>query len=206
MIKIPVITICGLLSACAANAQIQRAGILASNQAVSFPVSGIPATAYSQFHPGLDVFAEKAFGNKERHRWVLSANAGFNYHRFFQTALRLYGWGEYQYNAGSTWKIRAGLGLGYLHAFPDYEQFVKNKDGVWDRVSPVSGRPQFLAGLGFGVSRALKKDTPDGLRLELRLRTFLQAPFAGSYVPLLPCNALMLGISAPWPLKKGGKS
>lgn len=206
MIKIPLITICGLLSACAVSAQIQRAGILASNQAVSFPVSGIPATAYTQFHPGLDVFAERAFGNKERHQWVLSANAGANYHRFFQTALRLYGWGEYQYQPTSGWKLRAGLGLGYLHAFPDYEQFVKNKDGGWDPVSPAKGRPQFLAGLGFGVSRALKKDEPDGLRLELRLRTFLQAPFAGSYVPLLPSNALMLGISAPWPLKKGGKS
>jgi hypothetical protein len=206
MIKIPVITICGLLSACAANAQIQRVGILASNQAVSLPVSGIPATTYSQFHPGLDLFAEKSFGSKEHHQWVLSANAGMNYHRFFQTALRLYGWGEYQYNLNERWDIRAGLGLGYLHAFPDYEQFVKNKDGGWDLVSPVAGRPQFLAGLGFGVSRALKQDKPDGMKLELRLRTFLQARFAGSYIPLLPSNALMLGISAPWPMKKGAKS
>jgi hypothetical protein len=52
----------------------------------------------------------------------------------------------------------------------------------------------------------LKKDAPDGIRLELRLRSFLQAPFAGSYVPLLPSNALMFGISTPWPMKKGVKS
>jgi len=206
MNKIYIAIIPSLFVFSGASAQIQRFGILASNQAVSFPVSGLPATAYSQFHPGLDVFAERAFGQKERHRWVLSANAGLNYHRFFQTALRLYAWGEYQYNISERWNIRAGLGLGYLHAFPDYEQFEKKADGSWKKVSPVAGRPQFLAGGGFGVSRALKKDAPDGIRLELRLRTFLQAPFAGSYVPLLPSNALMLGISAPWPAKKGGKS
>jgi hypothetical protein len=206
MLKIPAIILCGLLSVLRADAQIQRVGVLASNQAVSLPLSGLPATAYAQLHPGLDVFAERAFGQKERHQWVLSANAGLNYHRFFQTALRLYAWGEYQYDISERWNIRAGLGLGYLHAFPDYEQFVKKDDGSWKKVSPVAGRPQFLAGVGFGVSRALKKDAPDGIRLELRLRSFLQAPFAGSYVPLLPSNALMFGISAPWPMKKGVKS
>lgn len=188
------------------KAQFNRMTILASNQTVSFPVTGMPATLHSQFHPGLDVCLQKEPLSDLRHRLNYSLGAGLQYHRFFQTGIRLYAWGDYTYTPNAVWRLSAGLGAGYLHAFPDYQRFRQEPDGSWKKIPALHGRPQLLAGAGMGISRALKREEPGGLRLELRWRTFIQLPFAGSYIPMLPSNAFMLGISAPFRNKKGGKA
>jgi hypothetical protein len=203
--KLPLSTLLLIASCATSYAQLNRFGIMASNQTVSFPVTGIGNPAHSQFHPGLDAFLEKGADAEQKHQILYSLWAGIQYHRFFQTGLRLYGWGDYCFQPGGTWQIKAGLGAGYLHGFPDYERFTQQDDGSWKKVPALNGRPQFMAGFGLGVSRALKTSDPDGLRLELRWRSMLQLPFAGSYIPLLPSNALMLGLSVPVETLKGGK-
>lgn len=188
-----------------AKAQNHRIGILASNQTVSFPITGMPGTVYSQFHPGIDLFLQKETKPDLRHQLTYSLCAGVQYHRFFQTGLRLYAWGDYNYRPNAVWQVSAGLGAGYLHTFPDYQRFRQEPDGSWKKIPALNGRPQFLAGAGIGLSRAVRRTEPNNLRIELRWRTFMQLPFAGSYIPLLPSNAWMLGISSPLKSRKGGK-
>jgi len=189
-----------------ARAQLNRMGVLISNQTVSFPVSGAPSTVHSQFHPAIAFFVQKTPKAGLRHQLIYNVSAGIQYHRFFQTGLRLYAWGDYCYQPNQVWQFHAGLGAGYLHAFPNYERFKQDADGGWEKVPTLYGRPQFLAGAGIGISRAFRKSEPNGLRIEMRWRSFIQLPFAGSYIPMLPSNALMLGLSAPISNKKGGKS
>ena len=187
------------------SAQQRRAGLLVSNQTVSFPVTGMPSAFYAALHPGIDVYAEQKINKREKNQLHLQINLGVMYHRFFQTAVRLYPWLEYRYTPQGPWRFNAGLGLGYQHAFPAYDILRQSQSGEWVSVPSLRGRPQFMAGLGLGVSRAVKKSEPDGMRLEFRLRTNIQAPFAKSYIPVIPYHAAMLGLSMPLPLK-GGKS
>ena len=189
-----------------ASAQLNRMGVLISNQTVSFPVTGASSTFHSQFHPGIDLYFQQAPKADLSHQFVYNIGAGIQYHRFFQTGLRIYAWGDYCYQPNAVWQFNAGIGAGYLHAFPDYMRFRQDADGGWEKIPALNGRPQLLAGTGLGVSRAIRKSEPNALRLELRWKSFIQLPFAGSYIPMLPSNALMLGLSASINNKKGSKS
>jgi hypothetical protein len=88
--------------------------------------------------------------------------------------------------------IESGLGLGYMHAFTDLEQYKLNENGAYKKV-PNTGRPSFLASVNIGLSYDLqrKKDIP--IRLFTLYQLWFQTPFVKSYVPVLPNAALHVG-------------
>ncbi|MBL7811856.1 MAG: hypothetical protein JNL57_06495 [Bacteroidetes bacterium] len=182
-----------------------RGGALLSNQVVSFPVTGFPSVFRSAIHPGLDGYLETRLNKKEHNQFVLQLGLGVLYHRFFQTAIKLYPWLDYRYAPKGPWKVSVGLGAGYQHSFPAYGILRKNAAGEWVQIPAWHGRPQFIAGAGLGVSRAMQSDDPDGIRWEFRLRSSIQTPFAKSYIPMIPYNSVMLGLSLPVQCKGGKK-
>jgi len=177
------------------RAQEHPFGIFFSNNVVSLPVTGLPATTYAQFHPGLDLFTGFRLNQHSRHQWWVHADLGVYYHRFFQTGLRLHGSIDYRYVISSRLSVDAGLIAGYMHSFTWYDVFELDGDGVYKKIAKLKGRPQVLGGFRIGVSTPLMPVKVDGLALHLDLRTYLQAPFAGAYIPIIPTNTLMLGVS-----------
>jgi hypothetical protein len=182
--------------------QGQQMGISLSNNVTSFPVTGIPKAFYSQLHPGIDIFRDWKINKKEKNQFFFVANAGGYYHRFIQTAVRIYGTVEYRYIANSRLSILAGIGGGYLHSFENMAVLKLTSDGKYEKVSSIVGRPQVLAQLNIGCSYALKKDDPQSKRIFFQMRTFLQGPFVNNYVPFAPLNSIAIGISVPLKCKK----
>jgi hypothetical protein len=183
------------ITAFGAESKGRRSGLLFSNNVVSLPITGIPATTFAQFHPGVDLFLGCKLNNHSRHQWWTHADLGVYYHRFFQTGIRLHGSIDYRYLVSDRFAVEAGLIAGYMHSFTWYDIFKMNADGVYEKIPKLKGRPQVLGGLRLGATTPLMPASFDGLALHLDLRTWLQAPFAGAYIPIIPTNSLMIGVS-----------
>jgi hypothetical protein len=187
------------------RSQEPRAGIFISNNVTSFPVTRYPKVFYSQFHPGIDICREWKLNKKEKNQFWLTANAGGFYHRFIQTAVRLYATVEYHYVFNNSFTAFAGLGGGYLHSFENMAVLKMNDDGKYEVKSSLIGRPQILGQFNLGCSYAIKKDDANSMRILLQLKTYVQGPFVKNYVPMLPLNSFALGLSIPLKCKKNEK-
>lgn len=195
-----IITVC--LNNKIAKSQSSNAGILISNNVTSYPITGYPQVFYSQFHPGLDVFRDWKINKKQVNQFWVVANAGGYYHRFIQTAIRLFGAIEYRHTLCKNFKAFAGFGAGYLHSFENTAVCKLNSEGVYEVKSKIVGRPQVIAQLNIGCSYSLKKDDPESMKIILQMRTFLQGPFVKNYVPFAPVNTLAVGLSIPFKCRK----
>jgi hypothetical protein len=177
--------------------QETRQGVFISNNITSFPVTTYPQLFYSQLHPGIDIFRSWKLNKSEKNQIHWAVNVGGYYHRFIQTNVRMYPSVFYERFFGSRFYANIGLGGGYSLAFENMETFTLQDDGTYKKKTLVA-RSQYLVQLGFGFNYALKKDKPDGARLLLQFKTFIQGPFVSGYVPMLPVNSLMLGFSVPF--------
>lgn len=187
------------------QAQNKNIGILLSNNVTSFPGSGYPKVFYSQFHPGLDYFMEWKINKKEKNQFWFSADAGCYYHRFVQTAIRLYATVNYLNVINSRLDLIAGLGGGYLHSIENKATLKMNDEGVYEVKNKIIGRPQMLIAVDLSGRFALKKDNPESIRLQMHIRTYVQGVFVKGYVPFLPVNTFALGVSIPVYSKKKEK-
>ncbi|MFH0864758.1 MAG: hypothetical protein V1904_01085 [Bacteroidota bacterium] len=182
--------------------QQQCTGLLLSNNVTSFPVSGYPKVFYSQFHPGIDYFREWKINKKEKNQFWLNADAGIYYHRFVQTAIRLYATVNYLNVINQRLNLLAGLGGGYLHSIENKATLKMNDEGVYEVKNKIIGRPQILIVIDLGGSYALKKNNPQSIRLQLHIRTYVQGVFVKGYVPFLPVNTFAVGVSKPLSQKR----
>ena len=177
--------------------QSSSVSAMISNNVASFPVTGYPQLFYSQFHPGIDVAKSWKINKSEKHQLWAAANVGVFYHRFVQTGLKIYPSVDYKYSACKRLRLNIGLGLGYLHSFEDYEVFKLKDGGGFEQKKIWIGRPQFLAALDWGCDYKLKKDAENPPLLVLQFRTNIQGPYVNNYVPILPVNSFLIGITLP---------
>ena len=187
--------------AISAKAQVHRFGSSISNNTTGLPITGYGSLFYSQFHPGAEVFYEYKLNKKEVNQFWIKGTFGGYYHRFFQTALRLQLDVDYRLAFSKFVALDIALGGGYLHSFTDYQRFKLNDQGEYEKIHGIAGRAQFVAGLTLGANVALLKSDPEKIRLLIQFRTLMQGPFVANYVPLLPVNSFLLGLS--FPLKPG---
>ena len=186
---------CMLLAVLAANARDVRYGIHFSNNVVSLPLTGYSRIFDTRLHPGLDFTAAIHLKGSSKHQLQAEFDAGIYYHRFFQTGLRLHGSLDYRYYFNNSVSLDAGLILGYLHSFTWYDISRLNDEGQYEKIPGINGRPQVLGGLKLGASVPLGASEEINYLLHLQFRTYLQAPFAGEYIPIIPTNSFMIGIS-----------
>jgi len=178
-------------------AQNKSLSAFISNNVTSFPGTGYSQLFYSQLHPGIDVAKGWKINKSEKHQLWAVANAGLFYHRFVQTGLKIYPSIDYKFAACNRFSLNVGLGLGYMHSFEGYEVFKAKDGGGYETKKIFVGRPQFLAALNFGGAYKLKKESENSPSLVLQFRTNMQGPFVNSYVPVLPVNSLLLGVTVP---------
>lgn len=179
-------------------------GIEFSNNITSFPIKTWPQLFYTQFHPGLDFSLSRSINKSEKNRLFLVYNAGGYYHRFIQTAFRIYPALEYNRLCGKQFSFSAGLGAGYSLAFENMETFKRLEDGTYKKKT-MAARSQYLVNLHFGIKYYPCKEKTD-IAISLKFATFIQGPFVSGYVPMLPVNSVMFGVYKTIPIIKGTKN
>jgi hypothetical protein len=166
-----------------------------SNNVTAWPIIGYPKLFYSQFHPGFDIILEKKINKKEKNQLWAEANLGTYYHRFFQTAVKLNVNLHYRYFFTPRVFSDIGLGGGYLHSFYQYQIFKINSNGDYVQETGIKGRPQYVMGFCLGLGIGIKKTDPDFLKLLIQFRSNVQGKFAGNFVPIVPNNTFLLGLT-----------
>jgi hypothetical protein len=179
-----------------AQSQDRRWALTASNNITGMPVVSYHKIFYSQFHPGLDAQMSWQLNKSEVNRIYVHANAGFYYHQFVQTLVRLYPSINYERQLG-RFAANIGLGGGYGLSFEGKNAFILQADGTYANKSFAGARSQFLVTFEIGGRYALQADNPFGPQIIAKFASFMQGTYVNSYVPLLPLNSFQIGFSMP---------
>lgn len=176
-----------------------------SNSITALPVTAIPLVFYSQLHPGVEVSKNWKINDNVKNSFFLKANSGFYYHRFVQTLVWAYPSFQYERKINNRLGATTGLGIGYAFSIEGSDVFKINNSGQYEKINKLAGRSQFIAQLELGAKYSLQKNNPEGLKLLLSFKSYLQGTYVKSYVPLLPLNSVLLGISIPLNNKQNEK-
>lgn len=179
------------------NAQFDKLNFSISNNITSMPVTTYPKLFWDQLHPGFEAQAEKLLNTNEKNHILLSAHLGFYYHRFIHTSIWVYPSIGYERTLSDKFSLGINLGGGYAIAFEDEAVLKMNDEGVYKKESVLAGRSQFIGQLAVGGKYLINKDKPEGMSFFLQFKTYLQGIYVKNYVPLMPLNSLLIGISIP---------
>jgi len=171
--------------------KLSYGSIALTNLHTDFPFGSFSSLVTKEYHPGFEIGTGFSWQAKEKHEWFQAFRFGYSYHRFVQHSISLYSEFGYRYRFLKSFSAESSLGAGYLHAIPDVDVFVLKPDGTYKKKTNL-GHPQAMACLSVGVD---KKITSGGTTIFLNYQQRLQFPFIKSYVPLLPSNLVMLGVT-----------
>lgn len=146
-------------------------------------------------HPGFELGYGKIISQKQKHEWFGELKLSYFYHRYVQHGIPIYLNGGYRHILIERLSAETSLGLGYLHSIPATGKYKLNSDGEYENNKGI-GRMQATASFGIGLNYALTSQ-PNSLRIFTIYQQRVQMPFVKSYVPLLPYNSFMVGISKP---------
>ncbi len=162
-----------------------------SNNHSAIPFASFSRLAYKDFNPGF------SFGPSKNIFHSKHVFLGLRLHYFHlqkvQHCVAFAGEAGYKIELPAGFSFQPNLGAGVMQAFPEGKLFKLNSEGEYVRKRNL-GRTQILLLLN---ERLEKKITSKGLTAFLAYQQILQAPFINEYVPLLPFNSLLIGISIP---------
>ncbi len=164
------------------------------NTASAYPFAKFGKLVTDLNHPGIELGYSFNWKTKKKHDWFQDIKLGYVYHRFVQHAIPLYTDFGYRYKFSGKWASQAAIGAGYLHSIPATSQFELAENGEYKKKKSL-GRIQAMAVFNFGVSYSFAGKLP--LKIFTTYQQQIQMPFVKSYVPILPYNSLMLGVSMP---------
>jgi hypothetical protein len=179
--------------------------VSAFNNAIALPFSGTAGIIHSPLHPGLTFGLGSRLNTHPHHQLLLSLQLAYVYQQRAQHGIQVYPELGYRFALNNGIGIESGVGLGYMHAFTNLQQFRLNASGDYEKV-PNTGRPSLIASVAIGLSYALLRKKEQPLRLFTRYQVWFQTPFVRSYVPVLPNAALHLGIAYTLARKKQNHS
>lgn len=186
-----------LTQAAASNAQQKRyvsAAVFSTQTAM--PFGKFTALFTKPLHMGAELGYGKKFSIKKKTEWFMEAKAAFFYHRFVQAAIPLTFNVGYRYKIIDRFSISPSLGAGYMHSIPATAKFKLNSDGEYKNDKGI-GRMQATATFNMGLSYEVLQNANRPLSVFLNYQLRLQFPFVKSYVPLLPYNSFLIGVSRP---------
>jgi hypothetical protein len=145
-------------------------------------------------HPGIEFGYGKIISQKKNHEWFSELKASYFFHRFVQHGIPLYYNFGYRYKFSPKLSAETSLGAGYMHSIPATAKLKLNSDGDYDNNKGI-GRMQATASFGIGISYTINHSAQQPVKIFTLYQQRIQMPFVKSYVPLLPYNNLMIGIS-----------
>lgn len=147
-------------------------------------------------HPGIEFGYGKIFSRKQQHEWYGDIKLSYFYHRFVQHGIPLYANIGYRHRIYKQLSAETSLGLGYMHSIPATGKYKLNEDGEYENNKGV-GRMQATANFSIGLNYSLKDVHGSPTRVFTNYQQRVQMPFVRSYVPLLPYNTFLIGLSKP---------
>lgn len=187
------ICLCCFINATAQKHKLDHYSLAFTTMHTDFPLGSFSSLFTKEFHPGFEAGTGFNWKTKQKHDWFQTFEFGYSYHRFVQHSLALYSEFGYRYKFLKTFSVETKLGAGYLHAIPVGKIFKLQADGTYAKKTNL-GHPQAMAGFSLDVR---KKVAETGLAVFLEYQQRVQLPFIKSYVPLLPSNMLMVGVTIP---------
>jgi hypothetical protein len=191
------IIIYSLMLLCCLQAAAQK------NKQVSIAfMNAATATPFSQFgklltavqHPGVEFGYSFNWRTKSKHDWYQEVKLSYFYHRFVQHAIQLYTGFGYQYKFSSKWAVQTAIGAGYMHSIPATAQLKLQDDGNYTSGRGI-GRMQAMGTVNIGIAHTFNPNAGKPITMFVTYQQILQTPFINAYVPLLPYNSLLIGIS-----------
>ena len=171
-------------------------GIAISNSNTAFPFSKFGSLFSGVFHPGVEFSYGFNWKSKKKHDWFQDIKAGYFYHRFMQHGISLYTDLGYRYKFNQHITADAAMGFGYMHSIPATAVLKLNDEGEYENGKGI-GRAQAIAPFTLGIGYTINPSSARPLKLFAQYQQKLQFPFVKSYVPLLPYNSFMIGLSKP---------
>lgn len=145
-------------------------------------------------HPGI----EAGYGNdifaRPHHEWFVELKIAYFYHRFVQHGIPLYLNFGYRYIINSHFSAETSIGAGYMQSIPAPAKLELNSDGNYVK-NKGAGRIQAVASYSLGFRYTPNPSAARPLRISTAYQQRIQMPFVKSYVPLLPYNSFMIGVS-----------
>ena len=166
------------------------------NTQTAMPFGKFTGLFKGPLHPGLEYGRGFILSSKEKHDWFLEVKAGYFFHRFVQHGIPVYANAGYRYKISSRIFAETSIGAGGMQSIPATGKYKLNDNGDYENNKGI-GRVQAIATYGIGGSYLLTTSTKKPMRGFLMYQQKLQFPFIRSYVPLLPYNSFMIGITRP---------
>ncbi len=194
--------IAALLVSMAASAQKKKYTSLAVfTTQNAMPFGKFTGLFAETFHPGIEVGYGKIFAAKKKHEWTAEVKLAYFYHRFVQHGIPLYGNLGYRYSINKRFAAETSLGAGYMHSIPATAKFKLNSAGDYVNNKGI-GRMQAIVAYAVGFACTPEPNATRPIRIFVTYQQRVQMPFVKSYVPLLPYNSFMIGLSQPLHKKK----
>ncbi len=166
------------------------------NTQTAYPFTKLGGLFSEVYHPGLELTLGKILADRKSHEWFLDGRAAYFFHRYVQHGISLYSNIGYRYKFSSRISSDISLGGGYMQSIPATAKFRLDEDGSYKNNKGL-GRAQAIAAFGIGAGYRLRPSSKRPVKILLSWQQRLQLPFVKSYVPLLPYNSMMVGISRP---------
>ena len=178
----------------AQTGKTHRLHVAVFNAGNAMPFSNFGKLVTGPYHPGIELGGGFAWSTKKRHDWFQDFNLSYFYHRFVQHAIPLNTEFGYRYKFPKIFSLHSAVGAGYMHAVPATGVYKLSDDGRYSNAKGI-GRPQANATFAVGLGIDANKTSRRHLRIFVDYKERLQFPFVKSYVPLLPYNNILVGIS-----------
>lgn len=145
-------------------------------------------------HPGIEAGYGNDFAIRAHHEWFLELKVAYFYHRFVQHGIPVYVNFGYRYLVNSHFSGETSIGLGYMQSIPATAKLKLNENGEY-RKNTGLGRMQATASYSLGLAYTPNPSSTRPIRIFSLYQQRLQMPFVKSYVPILPYNSFMIGLS-----------
>lgn len=180
-----------------ANAQKQKYLAIATfNTQTDLPFGKFAGMFSKVYHPGIEATWGKNFSIKKKHDWFWDLRAAYFFHRFVQHGIPLYTNIGYRYKFTNRISADVAIGGGYMQSIPATAKLKLDANGDYKNNKGI-GRVQAIAAFGIGAGYTIYPSTNKPLKFFINYQQRIQMPFVKSYVPLLPYNSFMIGISKP---------
>ena len=191
---IPFLMLCFLAITATAQKRQKQISLAVINIQSAMPFGKFAGIFSDQFHPGFEAGIGFNWKSKSKHDWFQEFKVGYFFHRFVQHAIPVYTDFGYRYKVSRRLTSAVMIGAGYLHSIPATAKLKLNKNGEYENNKEI-GRIQAMASFGLRVSFMINPKASRPVSFFSQYQQLVQMPFVKSYVPLLPYNEMMIGIS-----------
>jgi len=163
-----------------------------SNSHTDKPLGSFLSLVHKEVHPGGEISRGKILQQKKKHQWLTELTLSYLYHRWVQHNMSVSINGGYRRLLGQHWGASAKLGAGYQLSMPTGKVYTITDNGLKEKGQIL--RSQMVVAISIGADKRINEK---GAKIFIDYQQKIQAPFINEYVPLLPYNTLMLGVSFP---------